>query len=131
MERGERRERVRLAGEQAQLGADPGPAHRRQRAAAAGVVGERARVRLDGEAKAAGVAGEAQQPRRVIDEAPVVEHAQHACFQVGRQRAGSDANVPGCGPVSAIAPVLTVKSRRFRSSLSSAGSTSGRAPGRA
>ncbi len=65
---------IALLREQPQLVADACAADRRQRAA----VDQRSRVGVDGEAQAAGVAGQAEHARRVVDEARFVEHAQAA-----------------------------------------------------
>ena len=57
-------------GEQPQLGAEPRAADRVGSAPSATPAGRAPRVRLDREPEPAGVAGQPQQPRRVVDEAP-------------------------------------------------------------
>ena len=76
----------------------------------------------------AAVAGEAQQPRRVVLEAPVVQHGQLAAARGRRARRRCQQD-SGLAPVSPSAIALTVKSRRSRSVAIGAGSTSGSAPG--
>ena len=63
-------------GEQPQLVADPCAADRAQRAGGERRVDELTGVRLDLEPEPGAVAGEPQQPGRVVDEARVVEHSQ-------------------------------------------------------
>ena len=127
----QRGHRVGLAGQQPQLGADPRPADRAQRAAGDRGFAQLAGARLDGEPKPAGITRQPQQPGGVVDEA-----ARRAALAAGglRGRRALPRRVqhrPGSGPPSAIAIALTVKSRRRRSSSSAAGATSGSAPGRA
>jgi hypothetical protein len=64
-----------FAREQSELRADTWAAHGRQCAVADRGASELERVRLDLEAQPARIAREAQEPGRVIDEAPLVEDA--------------------------------------------------------
>ncbi len=66
------------------------------RAATAACASARVAV-LDGEAQAPGVPREAQQPRRVVDEAGVVEHPEPACLDVLAAVRGLD-QAPAAGP---------------------------------
>ena len=84
-ERAQRHEpgdRILLARQQLQFGADPGSADRAERATPDRRGRQRQRVGLDLEAQAARVPHEAKQPRGIVDEAPVVQHAEAAVFEV-------------------------------------------------
>ena len=74
------------------------------------------RVRLGLEAQPRAVAGEAQQPRGVVEEAALVQHAQAPGGEVLERVRRLRRARPARGPPSGTAIALTVKSRRARSS---------------
>ena len=116
---------VGLGEREAQLVADPRARDGGERARGDRLAGQLARARLDLEAEPGAVAREAPEARRVVEERPVVQHAQQPRPQVVlRARRLAQPPVPRSSAMA-----LTVKSRRPRSSSSPAGRTSGSAPG--
>ena len=90
VERRERQERLVLGEREAQLGPDSRAGNGFQRARCERLPCELARARLHLEPEARLVAREAQQPRRIVAEARVVQHAQHARREVlARMRDGA------------------------------------------
>ena len=78
----QQRLRLRLAQQQAQLGAEPRTGHGVDGSAGHRGARELVGARLGLEAEPGDVAGQPQQPRRVVTERAVVQHAQPAGFQV-------------------------------------------------